>query len=65
MNTNYLLAGAGAVIFMLLIIIVKQTSRKLKSAKRKSLLQHKCNANQTCDESLKRPLDDQSKNISI
>lgn len=50
MNTKYLLAGAGAVIFMLLIIIVIQTSRKSKSAKRKSLLQHKCNENQTGDE---------------
>lgn len=49
-NTKYLLAGAGAVIFMLLIIIVIQTSRKSKSAKMKSLLQHKCNENQTDDE---------------
>lgn len=49
-NTKYLLAGAGAVIFMLLIIIVIQTSRKSKSAKTKSLLQHKCNENQTDDE---------------
>lgn len=49
-NTKYLLAGAGAVIFMLLIIIVIQTSKKSKSAKRKSLLQHKCNENQTGDE---------------
>lgn len=49
-NTKYLLAGAGAVIFMLLIIIVIQTSRKSKSAKRKSLLQRKCNENQTGDE---------------
>lgn len=49
-NTKYLLAGTGAVIFMLLIIIVIQTSRKSKSAKRKSLLQHKCNENQTDDE---------------
>lgn len=32
-NTNYLLAGAGAVIFMLLFIIVIQTCRKSKSAK--------------------------------
>lgn len=49
-NTKYLLAGAGAVILMLLIIIVIQTSRKSKSAKMKSLLQHKCNENQTGDE---------------
>lgn len=32
-NTKYLLAGAGAVIFMLLFIIVIQTCRKSKSAK--------------------------------
>lgn len=60
-NTNYLLAGSGAVIFMLLIIIVIQTSRKSKSAKRKSLLQHKCNENQTDDETFKPPPDGDSK----
>lgn len=60
-NTNYLLAGAGAVIFMLLIIIVIQTSRKSKSAKRKSLLQHKCNENQTCDETFNTPPNGDSK----
>lgn len=61
-NTNYLLAGAGAVIFMLLIIIVIQTSRKSKSAKRNSLHQHKNTDNQACDETLKRPPNDHSDN---
>lgn len=60
-NTNSLLAGAGAVIFILLIIIVIQTSRKSKSAKGKSLLQHKCNENQTCDETFKPPPNGDSK----
>lgn len=59
-NTNYLLAGAGIVIFMLLIIIVIQTSRKSKSAKRNSLHQHKITENQTCDETFKRPPNDRS-----
>lgn len=45
-NTHYLLAGSGAVIFMLLIIIVIQTIRKSKSDKRR---------HQTCDETFKRP----------
>lgn len=54
-NTNYLLAGAGAIIFMLLFIIVKQTSRKSKSDKRTSLVQHKSNEIQTCDETFNRP----------
>lgn len=61
-NTNHLLAGAGAVIFMLLFIIVIQTRRKSKSAKRKSLLQYKCNENQTGDETFKRPPNGSSEN---
>lgn len=61
-NTNYLLAGAGAVIFLLLFIIVIQTCRKSKSAKRKSLLQYKCNENQTGDETFKRPPNGSSEN---
>lgn len=60
-NTNYLLAGAGAVIFMLLIIIVIQTSRKSKSSKRNSLHQHKSIENQACDETFKRSPNDHSK----
>lgn len=60
-NTNYLLAGAGAVIFMLLIIIVIQTSRKSKSSKRNSSHQHKSIENQTCDETFKRSPNDHSK----
>lgn len=40
-NTNYLLAGAGTIIFMLLFIIVIQTSRKSKSDKRASLVQNR------------------------
>lgn len=40
-NTNYLLAGAGAIIFMLLFIIVIQTSRKSKSDKRTSLIRNR------------------------
>lgn len=65
-NTNYLLAGAGAVIFMLLIIIVIQTSRKSKSAKRNSLHQHKSTENQTCDETFKRhPNDHSEKYLNI
>lgn len=40
-NTNYLLAGAGAIIFMLLFIIMIQTSRKSKSDKRTSLVQNR------------------------
>lgn len=61
MNTSYLLAGSGAVILILIVIIVIQTIRKSKSAKRKSLLEHKCNVNQTCDETFKRPLNDHNK----
>lgn len=34
-NTNYLLAGSGAVIFMLFVVIVIQSIRKSKSVKRK------------------------------
>lgn len=60
-NTNYLLAGSGAIIFILLIIIAIQTSRMSKSAKRKTLLQHKCNGNLTCDETFKEPPNDHSK----
>lgn len=44
-DTYYLLAGSGAVIFMLLVIIVIQTCRNLKSANRN---------HQTCDETFKR-----------
>lgn len=61
-NTYYLLAGAGAVIFMLLFIIVIQTCRKSKSAKRKSSLQYKCNENQTGDETFKQPPHGSSEN---
>lgn len=60
-NTNYLLAGAGAVIFMLLIIIVLETRRKTKSSKRNSLYQQKSTENQTSDETFKRPPNDHSK----
>lgn len=60
-NTNYLLAGAGAIIFMLLFIIVKQTSRKSKSDKRTSLVQNKSNEIQICDETFNGPLNRQSK----
>lgn len=59
-NTNYLLAGAGAIIFMLLIIIVIQASRKSKSVKRSSLHQHKITENQTGNETFKRPPNDHS-----
>lgn len=55
-NTNYLLAGAGAVIFMLLIILVIQTSRKSKLSKRNSLHQQKSTENQTCDDHSKKYL---------
>lgn len=51
-NTYYLLAGSGAVIFMLLIIIVIQTIKKSKSAK---------TAHQACDETFKRPPNDNNK----
>lgn len=47
LNTNYLLAGSGAVIFVLLVIILIQIC---KSAKKKSSLQHKGDENQSCDE---------------
>lgn len=40
-NTKYLLAGAGAIIFILLFIIVIQTSRKSKSDKSTSLVQNR------------------------
>lgn len=60
-NTNYLLAGSGAIIFILLIIIAIQTIRKSKSAKRMFLLQQKCNENLTCDETFKGPPNDHSK----
>lgn len=46
---------------MLLIIIVIQTSRKSKSAKKKSLLQHKRNETQICDETFKQPPNGQNK----
>lgn len=51
-NTNYLLAGSGAVIFMLLFIIVIQSIRKSKTAKRNQ---------QKCDEPFRRPPNGQIK----
>lgn len=45
-----------------LIIILKRTSRKSKSAKRKSLLQNKCNENQICDEIFQGHSNGHSKN---
>lgn len=60
-NTNYLLAGSGAIIVILLIIIAIQTSRKSNSTKRKSLLQQKCNENLTWDETFEGPPNDHSK----
>lgn len=44
-KSNYLRAGSGTVIFVFLIVIVIQTTRKSNSAKRK---------HQTCDETFKR-----------
>lgn len=60
-NTNYLLAGAGAVIFMLLFMIVIEIMRKPKSPKRKSLLLPERNENQTCVETFKQPPNASSK----
>lgn len=45
-NTNYLLAGSGTVIFMLLVVIVIQSIRKSKSVKRNQ---------ETCDEPFRQP----------
>lgn len=50
LNTNYLLAGVGAVIFMVLFMIVIEIRRKSKTPKRKPLLFPKRHENQTCDE---------------
>lgn len=53
--TNYLLAGVGAVIFMVLFMIVIEIRRKSKTPKRKPLLFPKRHENQTCDKTFKRP----------
>lgn len=52
--TNYLLAGVGAVIFMVLFMIVIEIRRKSKPPKRKPLLLTRTYENQTCDETFKR-----------
>lgn len=54
LNTNYLLAGVGAVIFMILFVIVIEIRRISKPSKRKPLLLPKRHENQTCDETFKR-----------
>lgn len=54
LNTYYLLAGVGAVIFMVLFMIVIEIRRKPKPPKRKPLLLSKRHENQTCDENFKR-----------
>lgn len=58
LNTNNLLAGVGAVIFMLLFIIGIEMRRKTKPPKR---FLPKRNENQTCDETFKRPQSGSSK----
>lgn len=45
-NTNYLLAGSGAVIFMLFVVIVIESIRRSKSVKRN---------HETCDKPLRQP----------
>lgn len=55
LNTNYLLAGVGVVIFMVLFMIVIEIRRKSKPPKRKPLLLPKRHENQTCDETFQRP----------
>lgn len=61
-NEYYLLAGTGAFIFIILVIIVIQIGKRLKSANKKSLYQRKSNERQTCDENVNRPPNDHSKN---
>lgn len=64
--TNYLLAGVGAVIFMVLFMIVIEIRRKLKPPKRKPLLLTRTHENQTCDETFKRLSNGSSKtNLNI
>lgn len=64
--TNYLLAGVGAVIFMVLFMIVIEIRRKSKPPKRKPLLLTRTHENQTCDETFKRLPNSSSKtNLNI
>lgn len=64
--TNYLLAGVGAVIFMVLFMIVIEIRKKSKPRKRKPLLLTKKHENQTCDETFKRLPNGSSKtNLNI
>lgn len=64
--TNYLLAGVGAVIFMVLFMIVIEIRRKSKPPKRKPLLLTRTHENQTCDETFKRLSNGSSKtNLNI